>query len=245
VRYTKIIQRHGGRVALLCPAEIIPLLSGCDGIDVLIPTGSPFPKFELYAALLSLPEIVGTTQDSIPAEIPYLLADAQRVEHWHKELRAVPGVKVGICWQGSKDYANDRHRSIPLNAFAPLADIPGVSLISLQKGPGTEQLVGCPFPVIDFGDRLDAAGSFMDTAAIMQNLDLVISADTAPCHLAGALGRTVWVPLPVVHDWRWIIGREDTPWYPTMRLFRQETVGDWASLFQRIAQELRNHVGNS
>jgi hypothetical protein len=161
-------------------------------------------------------------------------------------LGSIPGFKVGINWQGNPDHKKDRHRSYPLACFRRLARIPGVRLISLQKGPGTEQLsqVGGDLDVMDLGSRLDeAAGPFMDTAAIMNSLDLVITSDTATAHLAGAMGVPVWVALPFAADWRWQTGRDDSPWYPTMRLFRQPRPGDWEGVFDAMAQALRGLVG--
>jgi hypothetical protein len=153
--------------------------------------------------------------------------------------------KIGIAWQGSSRYPADRCRSIPLTRFEPLARVPGVQLISLQKGPGSEQLrelgkAPTHFPVTGLGDRLDTdeAGAFTDTAAVLMSLDLVVSSDTAVAHLAGALGVPVWLALPWVPDWRWLLGRDDSPWYPSMRLFRQPRPGDWDAVFRRMATAL-------
>ena len=156
---------------------------------------------------------------------------------WRQELAGIAGFKIGIAWQGARDFRLDRWRSIPLRHFAPLARVPGVRLVSLQKGFGAEQMAAVDFPIVDWSDRLDgAAGPLMDTAAVISNLDLVISSDTAIPHLAGALGAPVWVALHKVPDWRWLLDRDDSPWYPTMRLFRQATLGDWPDVFERIAQ---------
>jgi hypothetical protein len=155
---------------------------------------------------------------------------------------------VGIAWQDNPQHKWDRHRSLPLAQFAPLAAVPGVHLLNLQKGPGCEQLRALQgrFPVTDFGDELDAtAGAFMDTAAVIANLDLVITTDTALAHLAGALGAPVWVALSTVVDWRWLLGRDDSPWYPSLRLFRQRALGDWPEVFGRMAQELEQRVRTS
>jgi hypothetical protein len=156
------------------------------------------------------------------------------------------GFRVGIAWQGDPSYRWDRDRSIPLRHFAPLGRVAGVRLISLQKGPGMEQLreVSGLFPVIDLGPRLDeSAGAFMDTAAAMKNLDLVITSDTAVAHLAGAMGVPVWLALAFAPEWRWLLEREDSPWYPHMRLFRQSRRGDWEGVFARMAGELRRKIG--
>jgi len=149
---------------------------------------------------------------------------------------------VGICWQGSQIHRADRYRSISLAEFTPLAALEGVQLFSLQKGPGADQVreVDLGVPVLDFGGTLDASAPFVDTAALMGHLDLVISADSAIAHLAGALGVPVWMANPIGRtDWRWLLDREDTPWYPTMRLFRQATRNDWSAVFTRMADELR------
>jgi hypothetical protein len=160
-------------------------------------------------------------------------ASGARLDQWS-------GFKVGICWQGRPAHVGDRQRSFHLSQFAPLAEIPGLQLISLQKGSGTEQLTEVPFRVqILDPDSDGSARTFMDSAAVTKNLDLVITCDTAMAHLAGGLGVPVWVALPLVADWRWLLEREDSPWYPTMRLFRQEKAGDWAGVFRRMAEALR------
>jgi hypothetical protein len=188
---------------------------------------------------LSLPRLLDTTLANVPAEVPYLRADPALVGRWRERLAGVRAFKIGIAWQGSAANRTDPWRSIPLAQFAPLAGLDGVRLISLQKGPGSEQVSRITFPVTDLGPELDtASGPFMDTAAVIKDLDLVVTADTAIAHLAGALGVPVWVTLPAVPDWRWLLGRKDSPWYPSMRLFRQERRGDWEGVFQRMAAAL-------
>jgi hypothetical protein len=180
--------------------------------------------------------------ETIPAPVPYLAADPALVEHWRRELAAFPGFKIGINWQGNPNYQHDRHRSLPLREFAPLAALPGVQLVSLQHGPASEQVraVADQWPITDLGGRLDEqAGPFMDRAAVMKNLDLVVTSDTSIPHLAGALGVPVWVALGKVPYWCFLLGREDCPWYPTMRLFRQERSGNWGPVFERIAQAVQ------
>jgi hypothetical protein len=193
--------------------------------------------FACHAALMSLPRIFGTTLETIPADIPYLAADPALATQWRDELGRFDGFKIGIAWQGNPDHKKDRQRSFRLARFELLAGIPGLKLFSLQKGLGTEQLeeLSGRFAVTDLGGRLD---DFMDTAAVVQHLDLVITPDTSLAHLAGALGVPVWVAIPFAADWRWLLDREDTPWYPTMRLFRQRRWGDWDDVFSRMAQEL-------
>ncbi|HYV39536.1 MAG TPA: tetratricopeptide repeat protein [Gemmataceae bacterium] len=266
VRYVPLVKDRGGQVIVECPSTLVPLWTSLAGVDQLIPREQLLPPFEVQAPLPSLPGILGTTVDNVPAAVPYLNADPCLVEKWRVQCR-VGGVfgthpgdlvgsedsthptthhpphLVGIAWQGDPSYRHDCQRSIPLSQFAPLANVEGVQLISLQKGFGIEQLAANPFPVRDLGNQLDEkSGAFMDTAAIMKNLDLVISSDTAIAHLAGALGVPVWVALPFVPDWRWLLDREDSPWYPTMRLFRQISPGQWENVFQRMAQELETIV---
>jgi tetratricopeptide (TPR) repeat protein len=239
VRYASLVKQRGGRVVLACPEPLIPLLRSCKGIDQLL-SGSQRPlDFSMHAPLMSLPMIFGTALATVPAEIPYLAADIGLVDEWHRELERLPGLRVGIGWQGSPSYWLDAVRSVPVAHFVSLARVPGVSLISLQKGPDASQLAEARklFPVEDWTDRLDVAhGAFMDTAAIMKGLDLVIVSDSAVAHLAGALGVPVWVALPYSADFRWLLNREDSPWYPTMRLFRQPSPGDWAWVFDQLAE---------
>ncbi len=240
VRYAALLKAQGARVVLQCQAPLIPLLSRCAGIDEIIPWGARPPAFDIWTPMLSLPHLLQTRLESIPADIPYLFADPALVEHWRRQFASVPGFKVGIAWQGSPRHPWDRHRSVRLSCFEPLARVRGVQLISLQQGPGTEQLQGCSFAVANLGDLIDrTSGAFMDTAAILRNLDLVITVDTALAHLAGGLGVQAWLALHYTPDWRWLLGRDRSPWYPTIRLFRQPAIGDWTSVFARMAEELQ------
>jgi hypothetical protein len=220
-----------------CPKPLLSLLKSCAGIDRLVRQGEEVPSFDLQAPLLSLPGIFRTSLETIPAEVPYLLADPGLVGHWRRELAGMTGFKAGIAWQGNPKYEKDRDRSIPLERFEPLARCSAVHLLSLQKGTGVEQLQALAgrFPVTELGSRLD---DFIDTAALIMNLDLVITCDTAVAHLAGALGVPVWVALSFVPDWRWVLDRSDSPWYPTMRLFRQTERGNWGDVFEEITNAL-------
>jgi tetratricopeptide (TPR) repeat protein len=242
VRYVELVRERGGLVLLECPKALGRLLASCPGIDRIVTETANPADYEYQASLLSLPLVFGTTLTSIPSSVPYIHAEPSLIERWQQELACVTELKVGIAWQGSLNYRWDRQRSIPLIEFAPLAAVPGVRLLSLQKGFGSEQVASAAgrLQIMDLSKRLDVeAGAFMDTAAVMTNLDLVITSDTATAHLAGALGVPVWVALPFVADWRWLREREDCPWYPTMRLFRQHRPGDWAEVFERLASELR------
>ncbi len=241
IRYAPLVKDRGGTVIAECPASLIPLFSSCAGIDRLVPESSGLPDFQVHAPLMSLPRLFGTTLATIPAIVPYLKVDEHLVECWREKIGSAAQFKIGIAWQGNPHHKWDRHRSIPLAQFAPLASIPGVRLISLQKGPGAEQLkdMATRFPLMDPGPELDSAsGVFMDTAAIIKNLDLVITTDTAVAHLAGAVAFPVWLALSAIADWRWMFQREDSPWYPTMRLFRQTELGNWHPVFEWMASEV-------
>jgi FkbM family methyltransferase len=243
IRYAAVLkQRFQCQVVAACPRALLPLLRTCPGIDVLVAQDEPLPPFDVFAPLLNVPGILGDHLGTFPADVPYLRADPALVARWQAELSRHPGFKVGLVWQGNRKHQADRMRSMPLREFGPLGQLRGVQLFSLQKYVGLEQLESLAglLDVIPLGDQLDEeTGAFMDTAAVMRNLDLLITSDTSLAHLAGALGVPVWVALSYVPDWRWLLDRDDTPWYPTMRLFRQSKPGDWPSVFDRMADELR------
>jgi tetratricopeptide (TPR) repeat protein len=244
IRYARLVKEQGATVVLASEKPLLRLLDGCPGIDRIVAQGDPLPPHDFSAPLASLPYVFRSRADTIPARVPYLRADPELVEQWRRELTAPPGFKIGIAWQGGT-LADRQGRSIPFAYFAPLAAVPGVQLVSLQKGAGSEHAARAAsrWPLTDLSARLDeTAGPFMDTAAVMMNLDLVVTADTAIAHLAGALGVPVWVVLPSVPDWRWFLGQDDCPWYPTMRLFRQERQGEWEPVFQRIIHALKQHM---
>jgi tetratricopeptide (TPR) repeat protein len=236
-RYAADAKAAGGTVIVECPESVMPILGTIRGIDRLVPFGSPSPPFDVHGALMSLPGVLGLSIDHLWRGA-YLAAEPARVETWRRKLAGVPGFRVGICWQGNPKHLFDDQRSFPLSRFAPLARVPGVRLVSLQKGFGSEQLANSTFDVVDLGADLDRDAPFLDTAAVMHSLDLVISADTATAHLAGGLGIPVWLALSAHADWRWFVDRADTPWYPTMRLFRQARLGDWEAVFAGIAAAL-------
>jgi tetratricopeptide (TPR) repeat protein len=241
VRYAPLVKQRGGRVVAACRKPLLGLLASCAGIDELADQDGELPAFDVYAPLMSLPRLLGTTLATVPAAVPYLHAHSALVESWRAKLGTVRGFRVGIGWQGNPRHKADRRRSMPLAFFRPLAEVPGVRLYSLQKGPGVEQLrgPGGPFPAEDLGTWLDEeAGPFMDTAAVMTCLDLVIVSDTSLAHLAGALGVPVWLALSCPPEWRWLLNRSDSPWYPTARLFRQPRPGAWAEVFEEMAAEL-------
>jgi FkbM family methyltransferase len=241
MRYAPLLRRRGARVIAEVHRPLRRLTKTCPGIDRVVVMGDAPPDFDCYAPMLSLPRMFRTNLETVPADVPYLTPDEKSVEQWREELAALPGFKVGIAWKGNPGNVLDRVRSVPLAMFEPLAKVPGVTLISLQKGVGSEQIreMADRFPVVDFGARVDeTSGPFVDTSAMMKSLDLVIACDSALAHLAGALAAPLWIPLPRTPDWRWLLDRDDSPWYPTARLFRQVEPGDWTSVFQRMAEEL-------
>ncbi len=237
IRYVPMIAARGGRVIVACWPSMRRIIESCPGMAEVVTSGDPLPRFACHAPVLSLPRIFGTTLDTIPAQVPYLSVDANRLARWRHELADPASFKVGLVWQGNPGHSRDRERSFRLAQLEPLARVAGVQLFSLQKNAGVEQLaeVESRFEVTDLGSRLD---DLIDTAAVMINLDLVVSPDSSPAHLAGALGVPVWTALPYMADWRWMTDRDDSPWYPTMRLIRQRRFGDWDELFQRLAGEV-------
>lgn len=241
VRYMPMLQARGAKTILWCAHGLGRLMATCAGVDAVCRDGEPFPHYDYHVPLLSLPGIFGTTLENIPAEIPYIAPDKELAATWRAEFAQEPALKIGIAWKGSSTNPRDRYRSIPLSFFAQLVDVPGVRLYSLQWGVGREQLAELAAqhpeapPVVDLGDRL---GDFYNTTAVVSNLDLVITCDSAPAHLAGALGMPVWVALTFAPDWRWMLDRSDTPWYPTMRLFRQKKFNDWTAPFVELRAAL-------
>jgi tetratricopeptide (TPR) repeat protein len=239
-RFAQTIVRRGARVTVAAPANLVALLERLEGDITIISDGAELQEVNLQLPLMSVPFVLGLEEGDIPADVPYLSADQARTELWASRLPS-DGFRVGIAWQGNPKPRIDKGRSIPLKAFAPLCRLPGVRLISLQKDAGMEQLSDLPagMTVESLGADFDSGpDAFLDTAAVMMNLDLIITSDTAVAHLAGALGRPVWIALKRVPDWRWQLDREDSPWYPTARLFRQTRAGNWDEVFQRIANEL-------
>jgi len=241
VRYLPMLKADGREVVFETRKALFPLLSGFRGIDALVvrsEDGRPSARFDSYVPLLSLPHLFGTTLETIPAAVPYIFADPHKIAAWKSRV-AGPGLRVGLVWAGRPAHMNDRKRSCPLSLFGLLADLPDVSFVGLQKGPAAAQAADWPVKdscrFVNLGEDFD---DFADTAAVIANLDLVISVDTSVAHLAGAMGKPVWVLLPYIPDWRWMMGREDSPWYPTMRLFRQPQAGDWASVFTRVREEV-------
>ncbi|MEA2935343.1 MAG: hypothetical protein QOD74_1989, partial [Variibacter sp.] len=241
-RFAPLLAARGVDVTILAKPSMRALLSALPGVTIA--SSAEELKQDKrpirWLPLMSLPHVLGVTPDTVPADVPYLAAAPERVTRWAERLSG-DGFRIGINWAAG--HGSDRHfvrRNIPLAAFAPLAALPGVRLIALQKGEASSEITHAPFKVEWPGMDFDAgADAFLDTAAVMMNLDLVVSCDTSVAHLAGALGRKTFVALPQIADWRWLLGREDTPWYPTVRLFRQRKRGDWPEMMVRIADAAR------
>lgn len=237
VRYAPMVKARGGRVVLRAPQPLMSLMRTVAGIDDVFHTEETAPVFDVHAPLLSLPLVFDTRIDTVPAAIPYVTPDAQLVARWRERLGTHSGISVGLVWQGNPSHLNDRRRSMRLDLLRPLLDCPGARFVSLQVGPGQNQLTEFDDGIVDVGAQIDTT-SFADAAAIIANLDLVISIDSAIAHLAGAIGKPVWILLAKGSDWRWLRDRDDTPWYPQARLFRQAKPGDWAEAVGRLRMEL-------
>ncbi len=244
VRYAAEVAARGGRVILEAQRPLLRLLGRVEGAAEIVASGDSLPEFDLHAPLMSLPHACGTTLETIPGQAPYLHADPALTERWASRLPADGKLRVGLVWAGSprpgepRNHHADRRRSLRLACLAPLAGIPGVRFVSLQLGPPSEQ-ARTPPPGLDLIDPTPDIADFEDTAALIAGLDLVISVDTSVAHLAGGLGRPVWVLSRFDGCWRWLSGRDDSPWYPTLRLYRQERAGDWSGPIARIVQDLR------
>jgi tetratricopeptide (TPR) repeat protein len=244
VRYLPQVRRLVKSVVLEVQPPLVPLLRA-SGFGEVIGGGDPLPPHDAHLPLTQLPAVFAATEETMAVGVPYLAAEPALLDKWRARLADLPGFKIGIAWQGNPKYSGDARRSIPLVEYAPLAAVPGVRLFSLQKGHGVEQLaaVSGQMRIEDLAPELDGtSGAFMDTAAVMQSLDLMITSDTAIAHLAGALGVPTWVALSNHPDWRWFRELDRSPWYPSMRLFRQQRQGDWTELFARMAEELRRVV---
>jgi len=251
IRYAERLKHMGADVIVACQKQLIPLLSRCTYIDQLIPVDKPMPSYQADATLMSLPAIFEDNDTDVPQNIPYIFADPALVHYWQQQLAHDTNFKVGICWQ--VDIHNDQsklliaRRGYPLESFAALAGLENVSFYSLQKHDGIEQLatIAPDFKIRTFDNFDIDAGPFMDTAALIQNLDLVITVDTAIAHLAGALGCKVWLLHPyATADWRWIHGKTNSYWYPTMRIFKQQEPFGYENVLEEVKIELHNLVKN-
>ena len=232
LRYAPLVAARGGRVVVEVHPPLVALARTVAGVTDAVPHGQgELPPFDVHCPLMTLPRIFNTTLESIPATVPYLSADPVKIANW-KSLEG-SNRRVGIAWAGNPAYANDRSRSMNPARLAPLAAVPGITWVSLQK-----PAVAAPPKELNLTDLTADLHDFADTAALISLLDLVISVDTAVAHLAGAMGKPTWVLLPAVPDWRWMLGRTDSPWYPSARLFRQPEQGDWPAVVKAVAAAL-------
>lgn len=237
LRYVPLVARRAREVVLQLPRVLAPLAQGLAPGCRVLAEGEPVPAVDWQCPLLSLPHAFGTTLADIPAHVPYLQAEPARVAAWRERLPAGAGPRVGITWSGNPHHGNDRNRSVPLAQFRRIA-VEGVRFVALQpqvRDADRAALAAWP-DLFDAGPELR---SFADTAALMEVLDLVIAVDTSVAHLAGALARPTWILLPHAPDWRWMVGRDDTPWYPSARLYRQPKAGDWDGVLERVRADLR------
>ena len=238
-RFLPLLAQRGARIVFDCQPDLLRLMATLPGIAELRQDGAPVPQADFHLPLLSLPHRLGITLATVPAQVPYLAAPAAG-----PSLARPPGTRlaVGIVWAGRALHTNDHNRSIALEEFLALADLPGVALYSLQKGPRSGDIAALGARAL-VRDLAPAIGDFADTARLVMQLDLVIAADTAVVHLAGALGKPAYVLLPFTPDWRWLGGREDTPWYPSLRLFRQRVPRDWKGVMARVREALAGPLG--
>lgn len=240
VRYLPMVKARGGYVILAAWPETLRLLEGLPGTDALVPYEEETVcslSFDAQISLLSLPWFFGTTLQTIPADIPYLTVTPELSQYWRSKLKPSEFLRVGLVWGGSADNRFGLNRSCGLQALAPLAQVKGIAYYSLQKGPAAAELLRPP-PGLQVVDLTGDIADFADTAALIGHLDLVVTIDTSVLHLAGALGKPVWGLLPYLSEWRWLLDRDDSPWYPTLRLFRQRREGDWADVMRELASAL-------
>jgi hypothetical protein len=224
-----------GRILFECQRELLPLFHDLPRAEA-IPQGDPLPSFDLQCALMSLPLALRTTLHSLPREVSYLTPPPGRIARWRRRLEQISDKKIGLAWSTNAASPTARRRSCRLSEFAPLTSIPNTRLVSLQKGPAASETEASPFSITDWTSDLY---DFADTAALIANLDLVITVDTAVAHVAGAIGKPFWVMVPFAPDWRWLLKRDDSPWYPTARVFRQPSAGNWKDVIHQVAGALR------
>jgi tetratricopeptide (TPR) repeat protein len=236
VRYVPLVAARGGQVIVACHPELVWLLSTVEGVKQCVSLGQIGNGFDVHCPLMSLPHMFKTTLETVPANVPYIRADNARTARWKSRMKADDRKKIGLFWSGHR--LPDQRRSARLSEWAGLSNAKGVRWISLQKGPASAEANNPPAGMA-IDDWTIELIDFSDTAALMEALDLVITIDSAAAHLAGAMGKPVWLLLPQVPTWRWMLDRNDSPWYPTMRIFRQQRLGDWSDVIDRVVEELK------
>ena len=238
IRYAPLVAARGGRVVLQVYARVVPLLTQLPGVAAIIDTDSALPPFDVHCSLLSLPRVFGTDLDSIPAAVPYLTVPADRLAQWRRKLGPRKGLRVGVAWSGNTNHRDDARRSIPFDVFRTvLTDRPDMEFHVLQnelRAPDRAALREMPH----VRNHADVPQDFGDAGALVSLMDVVISVDTSIAHLAGALDRPVWLLLAHLADWRWLLERDDSPWYPSMWLLRQQKRGDWFGVLSVVASRL-------
>lgn len=242
LRYLRLLKRQGfGKLIVHCEPPFLRIVQTVQEVDKVVSREAPVPfgEFDCHCPISSLPLAFATRLDTIPAQVPYLFVPGAMKEEWGKRLAGVGPLRAGLVWAGRRAFTRDALRRIGLERFSPLFEVDGVAFVSLQKGDAAGQRSGTGWTIVD---RMDECNDLLDTAALMEQLDLVISVDTGMAHLAGALGRPVWLLNRFESDWRWGLGREDCAWYPTMRIFRQQQLGDWDGVMHRLAGALENLV---
>lgn len=234
-RYAEPLAAMGATVLLQAPRPLLPLLSALAGVRGLYAEGEKLPSFDFHAPLLALPGRFRTDLTNIPNRIPYLAAEAKTKAKWHDRLAGLTGRKIGLTWRGNPQHANDANRSMPPSLLQPLLSVEGVSWVGLQPDPGP----GAP-AIFNAGPDLSDWG---ETAGLVANLDLLVCVDSSTAHLAGAMGKACWLMLPFFPDWRWLLARDDSPWYPSMKLWRQTSPGDWPGVISDVRLALHRHLG--
>ena len=239
LRYAPLVAQRGGKVIVRCAPELLGLFKGTSGVREVVARGAPVPAFDVHCPLPSLPLVLGTVPENIPAQVPYIHAEPGHAAQWRARLADGAAMyRVGLVWSSQSKHRTAPAKSLPLAVLAPLAGIPGVRFYSLQKGEAAREAQRPP-AAMQLEDLSGELRDFSDTAAVVANLDLVISVDTAVAHLAGAMGRPAWTLLKFAPDWRWLLVREDCPWYPGMRLFRQKAPAAWHAVIEEVARALR------
>jgi Flp pilus assembly protein TadD len=236
IRYAPMVKQRGGKTIIFCQMELERLFRTAEGIDEIITWKDLPPPCEEHSPLMSLPGALKTKLETIPNRVPYLHADKELVKQWRDRIGDKNRLKVGIGWAGQSGHPKDHQRSIPLQRFEFLGKLPNVRLFSLQKGKPAAQVRESEMEITDWSQEFT---DFADTAALVENLDLVVTIDSAVAHLGAALAKKTWVLLPFVSDYRWLLDRNDSPWYPTMRLFRQKIMDDWQPPLDELAEAIK------